>query len=70
MAMVLSEEIRVNIWLRKDGAIVYESILDKRYGADYIKHLLDVIADNIVNDKEIDWDAVEADLDSENSEQS
>ena len=58
--MTYQEQVEENIWIRNDGTIVYESILEKWkwITAEELKRILILVGDNIHNEKEIDWASV------------
>ena len=52
------EHVERLVFVRPDGAIVWESILDGYLGPVRRTRLLNIVADNITNDDRIDWKGV------------
>ena len=60
----LADLVERCIYLRRDGAIVWESILDKHVDRGRLKHILALVADNS-NEERLDWNGVWDDLKAE-----
>ena len=54
LAEHIVDVIQQNIYVREDGAIVWQSILDKYIGPDTLKRILALTQDHVVNEREIE----------------